>query len=90
MAYQWPRYPPCASDPCTSYECCGQNRYNTIWPNLIGVAVEEAKGIIMNDNPLVTVVVVPQGGGVLDIFCCNRVCIFVDENYLVRLVPVVG
>ncbi|KAL8061560.1 hypothetical protein ABFX02_02G093900 [Erythranthe guttata] len=65
-------------------ECCGQNRYNTIWPNLIGVAVDEAKEIIMNDNPLVTVVVVPQGGGVLGISCCNRVCIFVDENYLVR------
>ncbi|KAL8061558.1 hypothetical protein ABFX02_02G093700 [Erythranthe guttata] len=83
MPYAWPRYPRCASDPCTSRECCGQNRYNTIWPNLIGVHVDEARDAILDDNPLVNVVFVPQGGEALEIFCCNRVCVFMDENYVV-------
>ncbi|EYU43021.1 hypothetical protein MIMGU_mgv1a017342mg [Erythranthe guttata] len=78
-------YPPCA--PCGSRD---RSKYKNIWPELVGMGVEEAKRIIVKDNPLVTVVVVIGCGAVVNILCCNRVCLFLDKNYRVYTVPIVG
>ncbi|KAI3460238.1 hypothetical protein Pfo_016901 [Paulownia fortunei] len=83
-------YPPCVSFPCRDRECCGQGKYKTMWPNLIGFGAEEAKTIIVQDNPLVTVVPVRIGQPIIDNFCCNRVRLIIDEKNHVVHVPVVG
>lgn len=78
-------YPPCVSD-----ESC-VSPYKSIWPELVGRDVEEAKAIITRDNPLVTVVPIDQHHKVIVDLCCNRVWLFYDnKNNLVRLVPKVG
>ncbi|KAG8389854.1 hypothetical protein BUALT_Bualt01G0022100 [Buddleja alternifolia] len=83
-------YPPCENTACTTRKCCARFMYKTIWPNLLGMAAEEAKAIIVQDNPLVTVVSVPPGVGVIHNFCCNRVWLWLDEKNHVQLVPKVG
>ncbi|KAL7146889.1 hypothetical protein ABFS83_06G072600 [Erythranthe nasuta] len=75
---------------CASSECCGAGTFNTERPNFIFHA-EQAKSIILRDNPLVNDVrLIPKGSGVIHDFCCNRVWLFFDENKRVVLVPMVG
>ncbi|EYU19958.1 hypothetical protein MIMGU_mgv1a026359mg, partial [Erythranthe guttata] len=65
--------------------------FNTEWPNLVGMAAEQAKSIILRDNPLVNDVrFIPEGSAVIHDFCCNRVWLFFDENKRVVHVPKVG
>ncbi|KAL7117171.1 hypothetical protein ACP275_03G055900 [Erythranthe tilingii] len=91
MAANFTPYPPCSTFLCSDRECCGtQQKYDTVWPNLVGMAAEEAKAIITKDNPLVTVVLVHRDEATIDNFCCNRVWLFVDESNRVRKVPMVG
>ncbi|KAL7155179.1 hypothetical protein ABFS83_03G058400 [Erythranthe nasuta] len=90
MATDFPPYPPCAAYPCRTRECCGLFKYKTEWPNLVGMAAEQAKAIIVKDNPIVAVVLVHKDEGVVDDFCCNRVWLFVDDKNHVSQVPMVG
>ncbi|KAK6115878.1 hypothetical protein DH2020_008147 [Rehmannia glutinosa] len=76
------RYPPCDRFPsCITRECCGQGKYNTSWPNVVGMTVQQASDFIVHDNPWVTIVPVKQGDAIeFDNFCCNRVLLPFDEN----------
>ncbi|KAK4434385.1 hypothetical protein Salat_0601300 [Sesamum alatum] len=76
----WPRYPPCVSFGCACIQCCGQGKYKVRWPELLGKTPEEATPVIVSDNPLVTVVPVPKGSGMIQDFCCNRVWLLFDGN----------
>ncbi|KAI3460239.1 hypothetical protein Pfo_016902 [Paulownia fortunei] len=80
----------CSSFGCTDPECCGLRNYRTIWPNLLGMDAEEAKAIILKDNPVVRVVFLHKGDATTFDFCCNRVWLWIDENNRVFRVPKVG
>ncbi|KAG8390003.1 hypothetical protein BUALT_Bualt01G0038100 [Buddleja alternifolia] len=73
-------FPPCVSFPCDDRECCGQGKYKTTWPNLVGVGAQQAKTVITRDNPLVTVVYTYKGSIIDTDLCCNRVALLLDGN----------
>lgn len=92
-------YPPCVPlwcfrpdfcHACSDSKCCAfDGKYKYEWPELVGVAAQEAKATIIRDNPLVTVVLVPPGYIMDDNFCCNRVWLQMDEANIVKKMPVV-
>lgn len=64
--------------------------YKFRWPALVGKSEQVATAVIERDNPLVTVVPLPDGVVGYTDFCCNRVYIFLDSDGNVRSTPVVG
>lgn len=50
------------------------------WPDLVGKNVEEAKNAILQDDPSINVVVVPEGAPVTRDYRLNRVRLFVDPD----------
>lgn len=48
------------------------------WPDLVGKNVEEAKNTILESDPSINIVVLPEGSPVTRDFRINRVRIFVD------------
>jgi hypothetical protein len=55
---------------------CGEKKAS--WPEVVGLSIEEAKKVILNDKPDADIVVVPLGAPVTGDFLPNRVRIFVD------------
>ncbi|XP_066363815.1 subtilisin-chymotrypsin inhibitor-2B-like [Miscanthus floridulus] len=56
-------------------ECGGPK---TSWPEVVGLSVEEAKKVILEDKPDADIVVLPTGSPVTMDYRPNRVRIFVD------------
>ncbi|KAG8390006.1 hypothetical protein BUALT_Bualt01G0038400 [Buddleja alternifolia] len=83
-------FPPCVSFPCDDRECCGQGKYKTTWPNLVGTGAQQAKTVITRDNPLVTVVYTYKGSIIDTDLCCNRVALLLDGNNRVIDEPMKG
>lgn len=69
-----------------------ESPYKISWPELVGNTTgEEAKSIIMEENPIVTnVVILPEGSMVTRDWNEYRVRIFVDTNVIVVEIPRVG
>ncbi len=59
------------------------------WPDLVGKNVEEAKNTILESDPSINIVVLPEGSPVTRDFRMNRVRIFVDQGTqsIVQSVP---
>jgi hypothetical protein len=55
---------------------CGEKKAS--WPEVVGLSIEEAKKVILNDKPNADIVVVPLGAPVTGDFLPNCVRIFVD------------
>ncbi|KAK4490112.1 hypothetical protein RD792_000769 [Penstemon davidsonii] len=66
------------------------SNYNFQWPNLVGVDTQQAKAIILKENPLVTTKFVHENEAANDDFCCNRVQVLLNQNGKVKRVPFVG
>lgn len=63
----------------------------TEWPELVGRQGEEAKQIIMNQNPsLTTVNIIPEGSPVTADYRTDRVRIFVKPDGTVAYPPMIG
>ncbi|KAL7566100.1 hypothetical protein ACA910_003875 [Epithemia clementina (nom. ined.)] len=67
------------------------DEFPTRWPDLLGVSGEEAKAIIIKENPtLSTVVIIPEGSMVTMDYRTDRVRIFVKEDGTVATIPMIG
>ncbi|KAI4326146.1 hypothetical protein MLD38_031489 [Melastoma candidum] len=82
-------YPPCISQGCQDHKCCGGG-YKSQWPELVGKDGIYAKQVIEKDNPIVNVLLIPFGSAVIFDFCCNRVHVFLDQNFNVLKTPRIG
>lgn len=60
------------------------------WPELVGKKSKVAEKIVEKENNYVDAVVVPEGSVVTADFRCDRVRIWVDQNYIVTRVPIIG
>ncbi|KAL3845165.1 hypothetical protein ACJIZ3_002568 [Penstemon smallii] len=85
----WAPYPPCHSDGCSDRECCDHG-YKVAWPELVGMDADEAANVIEQENPLVTILILPKGSIGIDNFCCNRVRIYFNIHKKVAVMPWVG
>ncbi|KAK3423241.1 hypothetical protein EUGRSUZ_F00211 [Eucalyptus grandis] len=75
---------------CYPTQKCCLEAPKSSWPELFGQNVGSVKATIEKDNPLVKVVSLPVGSVSLDVYCCNRVYLSIDENGNVTKVPTVG
>ncbi|TMW81676.1 hypothetical protein EJD97_008405 [Solanum chilense] len=73
-------------EPKPNLECQGK----LMWPELIGVPAQYAKGIIEKENPLTDVQIVLNGSPVTTDLSCNRVQIAVNILDIAVSMPVVG
>jgi hypothetical protein len=62
----------------------------TSWPEVVGLPVEAANKIILQDKPGADIVVLPVGTPTTKEFLQNRVRIFVDQNLTVAQTPFVA
>ncbi|OIW01795.1 hypothetical protein TanjilG_03933 [Lupinus angustifolius] len=67
-------------------ECKGKSS----WPELVGVQGTEAEATIERENPLVNVIIVPEGNFVTADFKCDRVWVWVDASGNVKRIPIIG
>ncbi|PIA41909.1 hypothetical protein AQUCO_02100029v1 [Aquilegia coerulea] len=81
--------PRCDSLGCSDITCCPGKQS---WPELVGMKAMEAKSIIEEDNPNVTVVIATTELYRVPDLCCNIVWIYVDDlqNGVITSVPRVG
>nr|CAZ96216.1 putative Protease inhibitor HPI [Saccharum hybrid cultivar R570] len=66
------------------------NPGRSTWPELVGVQATLAATAIAHDRPDVSVEVLPQGSPVIPGFNPERVRVFIDDNLVVRQIPVIG
>ncbi|KAI3441986.1 uncharacterized protein J3R85_001562 [Psidium guajava] len=77
-----PGVPIAISSPCNLKES---------WPELVGMNGDVATGIILRENPAVSMApMVKEGSFVTADFRCDRVWVWVDGSKLVTQVPRVG
>lgn len=57
------------------------------WPKVVGKSGEEAKNIILKDDPSIDVRFIPQGSIVTTDYRTNRVRVYVDANGIVVQTP---
>ncbi len=60
------------------------------WPEVVGFPGEQAKTIILNDDPTVNAQVIPEGSPVTMDYRTDRVRILVDGSGIVVSVPIRG
>ncbi|KAI3449737.1 hypothetical protein Pfo_006402 [Paulownia fortunei] len=66
------------------------NAGKSSWPELLGVPGEVAVGMIVRENPKVSVMTVKEGMMVTADFRCHRVRVWLNKYGIVKLVPRIG
>ncbi|PSS10056.1 Wound-induced proteinase inhibitor 1 like [Actinidia chinensis var. chinensis] len=84
----------CLPCDCSGNSCGKDPSFQGIkleWPELVGAKQSYATAVIEKENPLVTVIPLPEGAVGLTDLCCNRVYLFVTKlGGVVIQVPRVG
>ncbi|MQM14691.1 hypothetical protein Taro_047631 [Colocasia esculenta] len=74
--------------------CEGIESRKQSWPELVGVDGMEAEATIERENPVVNAKIIKVGSTdpevIHDIFRCDRVWVWVDEQGLVAKTPQIG
>ncbi|XP_024958721.1 glu S.griseus protease inhibitor-like [Cynara cardunculus var. scolymus] len=62
----------------------------TSWPELVGEEGKCAVATIERENSLVNAQIIAEGTIIPEIYICDRVLIWVNENGIIILTPTVG
>ena len=62
----------------------------TSWPELVGEEGECAVTTIEKENKLVNAQIIAEGTIIIEIYICDRVLVWVNDNGIVVTTPVVG